>query len=554
MEEKRNHTLPLPSTRILRVTPLLLLSLTVFFVLFFKLGSRGFENKDTVRYVEIVWEMMHSGDFLVPRLNTVIFTEKPILLIWLICLGSWLTGGLTPFIARFPSALSACGCVIVTVLLGRRLFNRRAGILAGFILCTSYGFVWEARVCRTDMLLTFFVALTLIFLYLGHSRLTSGGGAAGRFFILAYVAAGFAMLAKGPLGLALPALAFFFYLLWNHALACTKRMRIVWGVLIVLGMQAAWYIPFLIRIGAEGRSYFYEMYVYKENLLRFTTGFDHYEAPWYYFPAIASCFLPWTPFLCLYPILLFMRHGEDQDRDCRFPIIWFLSLFVFLSISSGKHSRYALPLYPAAALLVADFWDRLFGLGRNRLSSFVVSLSATAGVVSAVAFPIAAYQRVPMLLYPSYAASAVLLIMALSVTIGRMEKKVVTAFSLIVVAFIFAWTAYNESLLINQAKRASEQRLTAQLLPVVGTHELATYGPTIDRFGRRLALGFFMDRPVRFIGRQQELLSYLQSENRVFCLIEADIYESIKDQLPPTARVTGNYRFNKNALVLLVNR
>ncbi len=534
--------------------PWALLVFTAALTLFFNLGGRDFENRDTVRYVEIVWEMTRSGDLIVPRFSAVIFTEKPILLVWLIYFCSWLVGGITPFIARLPSALSAFGCVLVTTLIGRRIFNNRTGLLAGFILCTSYAFAWEARVCRTDMLLTFWVTLSLLYLYLGYLRVSTGAASGRGCFIIAYFSAGLAALTKGPVGLAFPAIAFFFYLLCNRRLAVMKRMAIPWGILIILSMQAAWYVPFLIRIGPEGRSYFYEMYIYKENLLRFTTGFDHYEPVWYYLPAIVGRFLPWSPFLLLYPILLYLRRGQDTARDNLFPAVWFLSLLTLLTISSGKHSRYALPLYPAAALMVADFWERLIAMGKSRFSLFVVSLVSIIGLVGAVAYPIAAYHLSPQIWLLSFVASVVLIVMVVSIIRSSTERKLLIAFAVVVFSFGCAWISYNEYLPQYNTERAREQRLAAQLSPAVGSYKLATYGPTQDRFGRRVALGFFMQKPVIFIGQEPDLLDYLQSEERVFCLIESDVYTTIKGKLPHSSQVIGNYRLKKKDLVLLANR
>ncbi len=340
-----NDPTPAPRTRIFPF----LLAATAAFVLLFRLGARDFENKDTLWYVEIAWEMLRSGDWVVPRFNGVIFTEKPILFIWLVAGAAKLFGGLTPFVARLPSALAATGCVALTASLGRRLFGARAGILAGFVLCTGYAFAWEARTCMVDMTFSFFTTLTLFFLYLGERE---DGRRAGP-FLLAYAAAGLAALTKGPLGLGFPAIVFLAYLAWARRLRLVRRMRLPWGVVIVAALQAAWYLPYLVRIGPDGRAFFWEMYVVKENLLRLTTGFDKPEPFWFYLPEIAGHFLPWSVFLLLVP------WAPPPARDRRFPAAWFLAVFAFLTLSSGKHSRYALPLYPAAALLVGDYWDRL---------------------------------------------------------------------------------------------------------------------------------------------------------------------------------------------------
>ncbi len=480
---KPDLTVPQRSSRL----PSLLLILAALFIFFFRLGGRGFENKDTIWYVEIAWEMLRSGDWIVPRFNTVIFTEKPILFIWAVAGLSRVAGVITPFFSRLPSALAALGCTFLTVSLGKTLFNRRTGLLAGFILCTTYAFAGEARTCMVDMLFTFFVTLSLCFLYRGFSA----GGTRGQPFILAYLAIGLAALTKGPLGIVFPALVSLVYLAVDRRLRLLRSMLIPWGILIVIGMQAAWYIPYLARIGPEGRRFFYEMYVYKENLLRFTSGFDHYEPFWFYGPALLSNFLPWSPFLILCLFLPRVPGGSGAARDRRYPAVWFLSLLAFLTISSGKHSRYALPLYPAAALLVADLWDRVIDARKWR-----------------------------------------------------------AAFITIVTAFTIGWGCYLMILPARDAKRDEHQRLAKELSPAVGGRPLATYGI----FSRRLALGFFMGRPVIYIDRECELLDYLRAEGRVLCLMEADAYEGSKGRLPQSVKVVGRSRYRDMDLVLIANR
>jgi len=267
-------------------------------------------------------------------------------------------------------------------------------------------------------------------------------------------------------------------------------MLIPWGIIIVIGTQAAWYVPYLARIGPGGRHFFYEMYVYKENLLRFTSGFDHYEPFWFYGPSLLFHFLPWSPFLILSLCAPRLPAGSGAARGRRYPAVWFLSLLAFLTISSGKHSRYALPLYPAAALLVADLWDRVIDARKWR-----------------------------------------------------------AAFITIVVAFTIGWACYLTILPARETKRAEHQRLAEELSPGVGGRQLATYGI----FSRRLALGFFMGRPVIYIDRECELLDYLRAEGRVRCLMEADAYLGSKGRLPQSVKVVGRYRYRDMGLILIAN-
>jgi 4-amino-4-deoxy-L-arabinose transferase-like glycosyltransferase len=463
---------------------------------------------------------------------------------------SRLHGSITPFISRLPSALAALGCVLLTLSLGTKLLGRRAGVLAGFVLCTNYAFAWEARQCMVDMLFTFFVTLALYFCRLGFDAV----GPRRRFFILAYVAAGLAALTKGPLGVVFPSLVVIAFLAWGRKLKLLRAMRIPWGILIVAGIQAAWYVPYLLRIGPGGRRFFWEMYVYKENLLRFASGFDKAQPFWFYVPELLSHFLPWSVFLVLWPLLPRTNRDAEPARDISFPWAWFLSLFAFLTASSGKHSRYALPLYPAAALLVGDFWDRLMGGESPRLARFIMVIVVVLAVGCAAGLPVFAHQIAPEIFRGVIIASALLLALAIVSVRPAAPARLPTSFAVIVLGFALGWCIFIMNFPLHEARRAEQQRLAAEVAPLVGTHRLATYGPTDERFGRRLALGFFINRPVIFIDREGDLLDYLRSEQLVYCLMQSSVYGGIRPRLKDPIPPAGPFRYKDLDLVLIANR
>lgn len=68
-------------------------------------------------------EMLRSGNYIVPTLNGVDYLKKPPLLYWTIALAYKLTGVISPFMARVPTALSGV-CLVLSVYL---VFRRRAG-------------------------------------------------------------------------------------------------------------------------------------------------------------------------------------------------------------------------------------------------------------------------------------------------------------------------------------------------------------------------------------------------------------------------------------------
>lgn len=117
----------------------LLLIVFIFVCLYIlPLGVRPLVIPDEVRYAEIPREMMTSGDWVVPRLNGLLYFEKPVM-------GYWLNGiamkvfGENEFSVRITSALSAGLSALMVFFLTTRFLNgRRNGILAISIFLTFF--------------------------------------------------------------------------------------------------------------------------------------------------------------------------------------------------------------------------------------------------------------------------------------------------------------------------------------------------------------------------------------------------------------------------------
>jgi 4-amino-4-deoxy-L-arabinose transferase-like glycosyltransferase len=82
------------------------------------------------------------------------------------------------------------------------------------------------------------------------------------------------------------------------------------------------------------------------------------EPFYYYFTRFPIEFLPWSIFI---PgvIIYSIKEKSKEFQSFHFPFVWFVVIFIFFLIASGKKGRYLLPLYPAASLLVAWIFDSL---------------------------------------------------------------------------------------------------------------------------------------------------------------------------------------------------
>lgn len=330
----------------------LLVHISLLFVLcgvlyFPYIGSIPYFDKGEPREALAVQDIVQRGEWLVPLKRATDIPSKPPLFHWSAALVSRLTGSLTETTVRFPSALYAALGVLALYALGRKIFDARTALLGGAILATMMIYQDQALSARVDMTLCFFVTLNLtLFYYLYRGYLTHPA-----WFYAFYALVGVGTLAKGPLGLVLPALVAGSFTVLRRRWHILKKFCFHPGVLLMLALALAWYVVAVTR-GGEG---FFDRQILQENLSRFVGGSGHSHPVYYYISYLFSQSLPWSLFL---PVLLWdlCRSGYHNDEGALFLKLWFLIMFAFFSISVGKRTVYLLPIYPALSLLFAAWF------------------------------------------------------------------------------------------------------------------------------------------------------------------------------------------------------
>jgi 4-amino-4-deoxy-L-arabinose transferase-like glycosyltransferase len=327
------------------ILALLALCLILFF---FRLGARPLWDVDEGMHASTSKDMVLSGDWITPTFNGENFYDKPILHNWFVAI-SFLVFGFTEFAARLPAAILGLGGVLLTFLLGRKMFGPWVGFLAGVILATNAEYIMLSRSVVHDISLVFFTTSALICFYQGfmnerHRKI---------FSLLFYASLGFAVLAKGPVGVLLPSLIIGLFLLLKKKLGFLMKMHLGWGILIFLAVAAPWYVLISLR-NADYGGYFF----IKNNVMRFLSSRALHHAPFYYYiPALFGGFFPWS---CLVPLVFIQafREGIKKTDDRHlFLLLWVLVTFVFFSAASSKLATYILPLFPALSLLVGSLWN-----------------------------------------------------------------------------------------------------------------------------------------------------------------------------------------------------
>jgi 4-amino-4-deoxy-L-arabinose transferase-like glycosyltransferase len=367
------------------------------------LGREILRHPLEAKYALAAREMLRGGPWLVAHLFGEIYPDKPPLYFWAVAGVAELRGGhLDEVASRLPAVAGALAGLALTFLLGETLFGRQAGLAAATVLATSGLFFWYARQGHPDQFLT--AGVTLACLALWRSFAAPAGGRRTAWIALAYAAMALSVLSKGLLGLVLPLLGAGLYLILTGPLrAVPGRLGLGRGlpvfVLIVLG----WYGPAVARYGT---GYLRETIVHHQ-LERYARAFVHHGPWYYYFSEFTTGFLPWSLFVPGALALAWQawQRTRPRPRDpgqappdaseraavppapFLFPLCWFVTGFVFFSLSTGKRGAYLLPLYPAAALLVGWVWARTITEGRG--SRWIgIPVALLAGVAFCIALGI----------------------------------------------------------------------------------------------------------------------------------------------------------------------
>lgn len=497
---------------------LVLLCLTLFF---FRLGNRPLWDVDEGMHAATSKDMVLTGDWITPKLNGDNFYDKPILYNWFAAI-SFLVFGFTAFAARLPAALLGLGGVMITYLLGRRMAGPTVGFLSGVILATSVEYIILSRNVIHDISLAFFVTLALFFFYTGfknerHRRM---------YLLVFYASLGFAVLAKGPLGVLLPALIVGLFLILEGKLSFLKEMEMGWGVLIFLAIAAPWYILISLRNRDYGQYFFIQ-----QNLMRFLSPEAHHSQPFYYYlPVLLGGFLPWSWCLPLALIRAFRGRIRNMGEETVFVVLWFVVVFAFFSLASSKLSTYILPLFPAVSLLVGMLWHDLLrtptpALRKGFLYCFIpimgilllavlyIWINPPASLESGFGVGLT---RLNALFHGILGGAALSLFLFLN---KNYRAFFATTAGLIVFVFLFILVVMVPSVNPYRSTKGLAQRLD----------RLAPPGEKLVFFEKlKDSALFYTNRRALVLDTTQQLMDYLASPQRVFCVIEKESLDKLE--------------------------
>ena len=394
-------------TRIVRrLSPQLLWVLAGALVLItLDLGGRIFSSNDEARFALLAQEVMR-GEWFFPRLNGIVYQNKPLLLAWLIALVSWPFGAVTQLTAVLPSAAATLATALIVYAIGREMFGADTGKFAALAAMTTQGAFVHARVPMPDMLMTAFITASLWTLW----RM-SRGSRHGWLAFYGFVALAF--WAKGPAGL-LPLAVALAWAATSGTSGTWRVLRLPIGVPLLVALVSPWGI-----IGVA----------------RYATGLKqavvHDQLLWYLPQAfrigaviepIQNTFGILFPCVFVVPLALTQawrqRSTRGPQRDAlTLLLVWLTVVFALVAVSYQQRLRYYLPLVPPAAVLVGWWVEsvvRRRGIGRMPWRLY----GAVAVLLIAASLPALWLKREALgelaLTWPAYAAQVGVLIVTLA--------------------------------------------------------------------------------------------------------------------------------------------
>lgn len=352
--------------------------LSILWLLVWGMGlQRSLGEPDEGRYAEIAREMLVSHDWVTPRLDGFLFFDKPALHYWASAT-AYMAFGVHPWSARLWCVLTGLLAMLAVGWAGKRLFGREVGGYAMAILGSSLIFALASHIDTLDIGVTAFLGIGMAFFLVAQFD-PSAAPHRVWLHVLMWTSLALAILSKGLIGVVLPGMALVVFALWQRDLRMLWRTSPWIGLLVIAVVAAPWFVM-ICRVHPG----FFDYFFIREHFTRFLTNDDGRDKPlWFFIPVVVLGLFPWT-------LLLPWRRSDWKVLDLgdparRFLFVWVAVTFLFFSASHSKLVFYVLPLWPAAALLLAWLMARMSVKTMVRRLWWLATVAGLASAITVVA-------------------------------------------------------------------------------------------------------------------------------------------------------------------------
>ncbi|RPI26031.1 MAG: hypothetical protein EHM61_12790 [Acidobacteria bacterium] len=339
--------------------------------LFWNLGAPSLHHAEG-DWATIVFNMFDHGRIFILQIGHFDYYDKPFLSYWLMLICAKVAGEVSEAALRFPSALAGLASVLMTYAFARRFFGPRVALNAGLVLLSTSGFIIWGRIAQSEMLnlLGILAPLWLFFCWRDSSR------PAWLYTMTLIMAVG--SWTKGPLCFVVPGFVIVLYSLLFRDWKWLKGLHVVAaGTLSVI----LYFSIFLLAWLDTGR-WDALFLVYRENVLRLFSPWDHVRPFYYYFYAVPAILAPWSVLLP-WVVIHLVKTRKSLSPELKILLLIMAGIWVFFALSGSRRSYYLIPLLPFAAMWVAVWLEALTGLPERSKKS-IRTLWFVAGILALV--------------------------------------------------------------------------------------------------------------------------------------------------------------------------
>lgn len=341
---------------LLHLGALLLFSLACFLPGFSSLPPI---DRDESRFAQASKQMLQSGDLVDIHFQDEARYKKPVGIYWLqagsVKLMQMLTGEnleTSIWAYRLPSLMGALLSVLLTALIGARLFNAKAGLVAGGFMAASLMLNAEVRMAKTDAMLLASVLGCQLVLAKAFMRAGFAHALKAKDVVIFWASLAIGFLIKGPIILLPLGGTLLGLKLFKEPLGWLKHLRPVTGLVLFLALVAPWFI--LIMQKSHGA------------FLAQSAGDDLFSKIWqgqnwggappgFYIATVWATLWPASlPLMLSLPWVWGQRHLPVM----RFLISWVVPGWLVFELTFTKLVHYTLPFFPALAIAAAAWLFR----------------------------------------------------------------------------------------------------------------------------------------------------------------------------------------------------
>jgi len=327
---------------------LVLLSLVCFLPGFTSLQPM---DRDEPRYAQASKQMLETSDIVDIRFQDEARHKKPVGIYWMqsasVALGQALgvpEARTTIALYRIPSLLGAIATVLLTYWAALAFFGRRGAFLTAALMATCVILMVEARLAKTDAMLT--ACSVAVMGGLARAYLSRGAGVLPRRALLIFWT-GFALgiLIKGPLVIMFAGFTAAILSYRERSARWLLTLRPWLGLAFTFAVVLPWFIAIAVKSGGA----FFAASVGQDMLGKVGTAQKYHWAPPGFY--LISFFATFWPGAILAAIAVPFAWIHRREEPVAFALAWIVpSWFVFESVPT-KLPHYTLPLFPAVAIL-----------------------------------------------------------------------------------------------------------------------------------------------------------------------------------------------------------